>query len=93
MLLFVWIYLIVVVFFGLINWIFFFGKFVGINNGCYKFDFYYYMFVVIVGFFVFFVVIMCVYCYIFKIVMEYFCVILRLIVIVMFYVLNSNENY
>lgn len=80
MLFFVWVYLLIVVLFGLINWIFLIGKFVGIDNGCYKFDFYYYIFVVIIGFFFFFVVIICVYCYIFKIVMEYFCVILRLVI-------------
>lgn len=89
----VWIYSIVVASSGLTNWTPLAGKLVGINNGCYKPDPYYYTFAAIVGFFVPLVVIMCAYCYIFKIAMEHFRAISRLTVPVMPHVSNSNENH
>lgn len=74
----VWIYSLIVASSGLTNWTFPTGKLVGIDNGCYKPDPYYYTFAAIMGFFFPLVVIICAYCYIFKIAMEHFRAISRL---------------
>lgn len=74
----VWIYSFIVASSGLTNWTFPAGALVGIDNGCYKPDPYFYTFAAIVGFFFPLVVIICAYCYIFKIAMEHFRAISRL---------------
>ncbi|XP_078377127.1 alpha-1A adrenergic receptor-like [Oculina patagonica] len=74
----VWIYSFIVASSGLTNWTYPTGMIVGIDNGCYKPDPYFYTFAAVVGFFFPLVVIICAYGYIFKIAMEHFRAISRL---------------
>lgn len=90
----VWIYSFVVASSGLTNWTFpSAGRMVGIDNGCYKPDPYFYTFAAVVGFFVPLVVIVCAYCYIFKIAMEHFRAISRLTTQVIPSAPKRNENH
>lgn len=89
----VWVYSFIVATSGLTNWTFPAGDLVGIDNGCYKPDPYYYTFAAIVGFFVPLVVIICAYCYIFKIAMEHFRAISRLTAPIIAHVPESSEKH
>ena len=89
----VWIYSFIVASSGLTNWTFPGGVLVGINDGCYKPDPYFYTFAAAVGFFLPLVVIICAYCYIFKIAMEHFRAISRLTAPILPNVPQSSENH
>lgn len=88
----VWIYSLIVSSSGLTNWTFPGGALVGINNGCYKPDPYFYTFAAVFGFFFPLLVIICAYCYIFKTAMHHFRAISRLTTSVLPNVPQSTET-